>query len=84
MTAEELGFAVAEVEVIKDIFLDENTIISKGNIVTISSLNHPTDVKMWRNGQYQMSPEYFNIKKPINIVKKLKAKVSDLIDNKEL
>ena len=68
MTTEELGFMVAEVKVIKEVELD-NRILPVGSIATVSILDHPTDVKLWANGQYQASPDYFDLKNPVKIIR---------------
>jgi hypothetical protein len=74
MTQEDLGFLVAEVKVKKTIkFAKEEgrEPIKRGSIATVSALDHPTDVKLWPGGTYQISPEYFDLKKPVRIIRGL-------------
>lgn len=75
MDSKTLGFVVAEVKVKKTIKFakeDNKASIKKGTTVTISSFDHPTDVKMWGpRFTWQISPEYFDIKNPIRIIKKI-------------
>ena len=76
MDSKTLGFIVAEVKVKKTIKFakeDNQSTIKIGRTVTISSLDHPTDVKLWGPSyQWQISPEYFDIKNPTRIITPLK------------
>ena len=75
MDSKTLGFIVAEVKVKKTIKFakkDNQSPIKIGTIVTISELNHPTDVKLWGAGTgyiWQVSSNYFDIKNPVQIIK---------------
>ncbi len=72
MDSKTLGFIVAEVKVKKTIKFaqeDNQSSIKIGTVVTVSSLDHPGDIKMWGPSyQWQISPEYFDIKNPIRII----------------
>ncbi len=83
MDAKELGFVVAEVRVVEELVFKDREPIKKGTIVTISSLNHPTDVKLWNGGTWQVDPSYFDIKNPVRIIRGLKNKTFFCVKKKQ-